>query len=81
MSQSISSKRSIEKIERCPKCFRRLCHRIPIHEGNDEEYIIHIRHRGLELFCASVVLKCPVCRTTVRIEGNEGTVGVEKFNG
>jgi len=66
-----SSKPPVEKVERCTRCFRRLCHRVPIHDSTTE-FVIHIRHRGLELYCASVVLKCPSCRTTLRIDGNEG---------
>lgn len=61
--------------ERCPKCFRQLCKRKQIHDEYGAQYIVEIRHRGLLLYTYDVTIVCPVCGTTVRVNGNEGQIG------
>lgn len=75
--KSLSSKASIKGSlkTRCPKCFRLLCMRIPVHLEKDETFIVHVKHKGMELWAYDVILVCPACRSTARINGQDGLIG------
>lgn len=65
------------KLVRCKKCFRLLCKRVPIVVEHEETYIVHIKHRGIELYTFDATITCPACHTKSRINGDQGILAVE----
>ena len=77
LNQSVSC----NKVVRCKQCFRLLCKRVPITlEDGSATWLVHIKHRGLELWTFDCTLKCVACQTTHRITGESGLVAAAKAN-
>ena len=64
----------------CSKCYRMLCKRVPIHLGRDESYILHVKNGKMELYTYDATIKCPSCRSTFRINGEDGITEKELAN-
>jgi hypothetical protein len=60
---------------KCPKCYRLLCKRIPVTLEGDEGWLVHVKHRGMELYMYDATITCPACRSRVRVNGAEGIIG------
>ena len=71
---------SCNKLVRCRKCYRLLCKRVPIHLDSDETYIVHIKHRGLELWAFDCTINCTACGASHRVNGAEGIIATEQSN-
>lgn len=63
------------KLTKCPKCYRLLCKRVPVTLDGDEAYLIHVKHRGMEIYAYDVTVVCPACRSRIRVNGTEGITG------
>ena len=68
--------KDIKKV-RCPKCYKLLCKRVPVHLGKDESYIVHIKFGKLELYTYDTTIKCPSCQQCVRVNGESGILAKE----
>lgn len=62
------------KLVKCPKCRRLLSKRVPIHLGSDETFIVHIKHRGMEIYTFDATITCPSCGARLRVNGADGIV-------
>ena len=65
------------KKTRCPKCFKLLCKRIPVHLGKDESYVIHVKAGKLEMYAYDVTIICPSCGSGIRVNGTDGIIQKE----
>ena len=62
---------------RCSKCYKLLCKRLPVHLGDDESYVVHVKFGKLELYSYDVTILCPSCRTGHRVNGEDGIIQKE----
>lgn len=60
---------------KCPRCYRLLCKRIPVSLEGDEGVLVHVKHRGIELYAYDVTIICPACRSRIRVNGPDGIIG------
>jgi RNase P subunit RPR2 len=58
----------------CKKCYRQLCQSTEVHDGNDEQSALFIKHKRLEILALMVVITCPNCGSKFRIEAGRGIV-------
>ena len=72
----MSSKFNDTKLIKCRKCHKLLCKTVPVHDEEGEYRIIHVKHKGIEIWAADVTIVCPGCRSLLRIDG-EGIIGSE----
>jgi RNase P subunit RPR2 len=45
-----------------------------VHSGRDEQSALFVKHKGLELLTAMMVVTCPNCGSKYRIEAGQGIV-------
>lgn len=60
------------KVVRCTKCFRLLAKRLAMHVGNENTYVLELKHKGLHATTPMAVIKCVGCQSWFRISGPNG---------
>ena len=65
------------KIVKCPKCYRKLCMRVPVHMDKEEVYVVQIIHRKMGILAFDTTITCPICSSVVRVTGSDGIIEKE----
>ena len=68
---------SSTKIERCPSCYKVLCHR----EHIGEKELLHIKHKGFECWVPESIIKCMSCKKKYWVNSIAGVINEVLING
>jgi hypothetical protein len=49
--------------------------------GEDESMVVHIKHKGMEIWAYDVTLVCSACHLTTRVNGQDGIVDTNTAGG